>query len=281
MTAPTALVTGAARGVGRATCLGLAAAGWRVVAGVRREEDLERRPDDPPGLHRVPLDVTAADQVRDGVARAQELAGGALACVVNNAGYAVLGAQEDADLDEVRAMFETNVFGAAAVTQAALPAMREAGRGTVVLLSSVGARISNPLLGFYHASKYALTAMGEALAVEVRPFGLRVVMIEPGMVDTDFPRATRPTGALTSGTGPYIDLLGELRAGFAEWRRRCDTDADAVARVVLDAVREADPPFRVVVGDDARHLIAEREASGGDEDWQRRLAGILGLHSRA
>ena len=148
------------------------------------------------------LDVTEAASVREGVAAAEEWAGGALGCLVSNAGYAVLGAIEEVDLDEVRRMFETNLFGAAAVIQAALPAMREAGGGSLVFVSSIGARISNPLLGMYHASKWGMSAMAEALAVECRPFGIRVTTLEPGMVDTDFPRATRAHGAGARGRGP-------------------------------------------------------------------------------
>ena len=115
-------------------------------------------------------------------------------------------------------MFETNLFGAAAVIQAALPAMREAGGGSLVFVSSIGARISNPLLGMYHASKWGMSAMAEALAVECRPFGIRVTTLEPGMVNTDFPRATRPTGRAPAGEGPYQPLLTSLREGFAAWR---------------------------------------------------------------
>ena len=129
------------------------------------------------------------------MAAAERHAGGALACLVSNAAYGVLGAVEEVDLAEVRAMFETNVFGAAAVLQGVVPGMRAAGGGSVVFVSSIGARFANPLLGMYHASKYALSAIAEALAVEGRPFGIRVSTVEPGMVDTEFPKAVRPTAA--------------------------------------------------------------------------------------
>jgi len=195
----TALVTGAGRGIGRASVIALADAGWRVVAGVRDVEAARAEYAVRPEVVVTRLDVTDPGSVAEGVAIAHEVADGPLGCLVSNAGYAVLGAIEEVELAEVRRMFETNLFGAVAVIQAVLPGMREARGGSLVFVSSIGARISNPLLGMYHASKYGLSAMAEALAVECRPFGIRVTTLEPGMVDTDFPRATRPTGAAGRG----------------------------------------------------------------------------------
>jgi NAD(P)-dependent dehydrogenase (short-subunit alcohol dehydrogenase family) len=274
---PTVLVTGAGRGIGRAVAEAFADEGWRVVAGVRDLAAAEEAYAGRPEVHAVRLDVTNGAEVREAVAAAEELAGGPLDCLVSNAGYAVLGAVEDVDLDEVRLMLETNFLGAAAVVQAALPAMRESGRGSLVFVSSIGAHLSNPLLGMYHASKYALSAMAEALAVEGRHFGLRVATIEPGMVDTDFPKATRPTGALARGEGPYLPLLADLRAGFGEWRRRHPTTAEDVAAAVLAAALDPAAPFRVLVGDDARHLADVRRDAADDSAWQHELTGFLGI----
>ena len=271
----TVLVTGAGRGIGRATVEAFLDAGWRAVAGVRdvagaREVYAER-----PELRIVRLDVSDPESVVEGVAAAHEHAGGALGCAVSNAGYAVLGAIEDVDLGEVRAMFETNLFGAAAVLQQVLPPMREAGGGAVVFVSSIGARISNPLLGMYHASKYGLSALAEALAVEGAPFGIRVVSIEPGMVDTDFPKATRLTGAAGRGEGPYAELLAELRAGLGRWRRDHPTTGLDVAAAVVAAALDPDGPFRVPVGDDARLLTALRESTTDERVWRHELMGFM------
>jgi NAD(P)-dependent dehydrogenase (short-subunit alcohol dehydrogenase family) len=281
---PTVLVTGAGRGIGRACALAFRQEGWRAVAGVR---DVAAAGDAyaGTGVLVTRLDVAERESVAEGVAAAERHAGGALSCLVSNAGYAVLGAVEDADLDEVRTMFETNFFGAAAVVQRVVPGMREAGGGSLVFVSSIGARISNPLLGMYHASKYALSAMAEALAVEGRPFGIRVAMVEPGMVETDFPRATRPTGAAPRGDGPYAPLLADLRVGFAAWRRDYPTGPDAVADAVVTAALDPASPFRVPVGDDARMLGRMRETTPDDRafhdglveflrlDWPRRQPG--------
>lgn len=281
MSAPvpgTALVTGAARGIGRATAVRLLAGGWRVVAGVR--DVAAARADLPadPRLAVVRLDVTDAEQVRAGVAEAERLAEGALGAVVNNAGWALMGAVEDVDLARARDMFETNFFGAAAVLQAALPAMREARAGVVVGVSSIGARISNPLLGMYHASKYALTALHEALAVEMAPFGVRVVTVEPGMVETEFPKATTPTGSVADPDGPYAPLLGELRAGFGEWRRRHGIGAEEVAEAIAAAIADPAAPFRVEVGEDTRILGGARERLA-DREFHAELLGFLGVRA--
>ncbi len=273
----TVLVTGAGRGIGRASVELFAASGWRAVAGVRDLDAARAAYAGLPDVHLVHCDVTEAASVAAAVAEAERLAGGALDALVGNAGYAVLGAVEDVDLDEVRAMFETNFIGAVAVVQAALPAMRARGTGTIVFTSSIGARISNPLVGMYHASKYALLAMAEALAVECRPFGVSVCSVEPGMVDTDFPRATRPTGSLARGEGPYVPLLDDLRRGMAAWRARTPTPAAVVAEAIVRAASSDHPPFRITVGDDAAGLAATRAATTDDRLWHDEIVDFLQL----
>lgn len=274
---PTVLVTGAGRGIGRACVDAFLAAGWDVVAGVRDPGGVEEAPADP-RLLLVTLDVTDAEQVRTAVRAAEERAGGALDAVVNNAGYGVLGAVEDVDVDAARAMFDTNLFGPLRVVQAALPAMRAARRGAVVNVSSIGARFANPLVGVYHASKHALNGLAEALALECRPFGVRVVNVEPGMVGTGFSAGVRRTGALVRGEGPYVGLAGELREGFATWRGRYEVPATQVARVVLRGATDADAPFRITVGDDAA-MLARTRATVDDDTWQDALVDFLGLAS--
>lgn len=274
---PTVLVTGAGRGVGRATVELFAANGWRAVAGVRDVDRAHADYGDAAGVHVVHLDVADPGSVAAGVAEAERLAGGPLDALVSNAGYAVMGAVEDADLDEVRAMFETNFFGAVAVIQAAVPAMREARRGTVVVVSSVGARMSNPLVSMYHASKYALLAITESLSFEMRPFGVRVASIEPGMVATEFGMATRRTGAAARGEGPYAPLLADLREGFVAWRARDSSSAGEVAERIW-ATATDDAPFQVPVGRDTEDLLGRRARAAGDQrSWEALQADFLGL----
>jgi NAD(P)-dependent dehydrogenase (short-subunit alcohol dehydrogenase family) len=269
------LVTGAGRGVGKACAERFVSLGWKVVAGVR---DLARARDeyaDNPALRLVQLDVTDHDQIRVGLAEALAFCDGRIDCLVNNAGYALMGAQEDADLAEVRAMFETNFFGAAAVTQAVLPVMRAAGGGSVIQVSSIGDRLTNPLLGFYHASKYAMLAASEALAAEGHEHGIRVSVIEPGMIDTDFPKATRVSGSLMSPEGPYALQFAELRASFGAWRAMEVSSADDVAEVITTAATEPDPPFRIVVGLDGQALARARAESDDPQAWKSAFTRFL------
>ena len=266
------LITGAGGGVGQAAALAFHANGWRVVAGVRDMERAQR--EFPDAVQIVALDVTLPAEIRAAVALA-----GPIDCLVNNAAYAVMGAQEDANLDDVRAMFETNLFGAAAVAQAVLPQMRERGAGVLVQVSSVGAWMSNPLVGFYHATKYALAALSEALAVEMAPFGVRVVMIEPGMIDTNFTNATKPSGSVTDPNGPYGPMFAALRNGFAKWRSLETSSADAVATAIVSAAQDLESPFRVRVGLDAETLHAAKQQSVDDADWHRRLRSFLGMET--
>lgn len=264
----TALITGAARGIGRATVDALAGRGWRVVAGVRdleaaRHAGLERN-----GVHLVALDVTVPAQVHDAVREAEALAGGALDAVVLNAGYALIGAVEDVDPDEVRAVFETNALGALAVVQASLPAMREAGRGAVVFVSTVGAELPTPLLGAYRASKAALNAFAEVLSMETRPYGIRVARVEPGMVASEFSKATRLSGSIAHAEGPYTLLLTGFRGAMGRWRAQYETPAARVADAIADLIEDPDPPRVVPIGDDVAHL------AGGDEDHVLAFLGI-------
>ncbi len=276
MSAPTVLVTGAGRGIGRATVEGFLTAGWQAVAGVRDVDAARAAYAAHPQLTIVALDVCDADSVAAGAAVAQRVAGGALACVVANAGYAVMGAAEDVDLDVVRRMFETNLFGNVAVVQHVLPAMREARRGAVICTSSIGARLANPLLGMYHASKYGMTAWAEAMRLEMLPFGVRVHVIEPGMVNTEFPAATIPTGAIARAEGPYVSLLDQLRSGFRSWRERLGVGAEDVAAAIVATALDEDARFRIPVGPDAIQMSAARDELGDEDfhDWQMRFLGL-------
>jgi NAD(P)-dependent dehydrogenase (short-subunit alcohol dehydrogenase family) len=178
-------------------------------------------------------------------------------------------------------MFETNFFGAVGVIQAAVPAMREAGRGSIVVVNSVGARVTSPLVSMYHASKYALLAVSEGLSAELRPFGVRVSSVEPGMIDTDFPTATRRSGAASRGEGPYAPLLMQLRSSFTSWRERYSVSAEEAAEYVFEAATADAPTFQVPVGDDAWDLVNRRAAAGTDQRaWEDAQADFLGLDWR-
>src|SRR4051794_11122811 len=178
---PSVLVTGAARGIGHATALHLAAGGWNVLAGVRRDADAETlRAAGDGRITPVVLDVTSADHLAALPAALPD----PLDAVVNNAGVVVSGPVEALPLDELRRQFEVNLVGQVAVTQAVLPRLR-ASRGRVIFVSSLSGRVSTPMTGAYNASKSALEGLADALRMEVRPWGIRVVLIEPAQTDTD------------------------------------------------------------------------------------------------
>src|SRR3954470_633509 len=177
------LITGCSSGIGRATAAHLSAKGWTVYATARRREalaELEER-----GCRTLSLDVTDEESMSAAV-RAVEEAEGAVGVLVNNAGYSQSGAVESVPLDRVRAQFETNVFGLVRLTQLVLPKMRVQRWGKIVNLSSMGGRLVFPGGGFYHATKYAVEAISDALRFEVKGFGIDVIIVEPGLIRSSF-----------------------------------------------------------------------------------------------
>ncbi len=274
----TVLVTGAARGIGRATVEAFAAAGWHVFAGVREPDQLVPFGED--GVDVLQMDVTDLPTVTAAVAAAEERSGAALDCVANNAGWALFGAIEDVALQLARQAFDTNFFGAVAVVQAALPGMRRAGSGVVVNVSTLAGRIPLPLFGMYSATKLALAAMSDALALELGASGIRVVHIEAGVVRTDFARSTvisGSAGAVDSVYAPTRDrVLGNLRA----IREATGIPPEAVAAAILEAVDDPSSPVRVVLADDGLAPIAE-QVGGMRPDAHQQVRRFLGLDDPA
>ena len=246
----TVLVTGASSGIGEATALRLHRRGWRVLAGVRREEDAERLR--AAGPEPIRLDVTDAAHVAAAAARLGEEP---LHGLVNNAGIALAVPVEVMPLDELRRQLEVNVVGQVAVTQALLPALRRA-RGRVVNVSSIAGRSSLPFLGAYGASKHAVEGLTDALRLELRPFGIEVVSIEPGTIAT--PIWSRGAALADEVLGRAPPELLQLYAGrIAAFRRLAaergasGAPAEAVAAAVERALTSARPRARVLVGRDA------------------------------
>lgn len=177
-------MTGASTGIGRATALRLDRGGWRVFAGVRRQEDAESlRQEASASLEPLFLDVTDADQIATAAERIGGNGDGGLQGLVNNAGVAVPSPLETIPIDDFRRQIEVNLTGQVAVTQALLPAIRR-GRGRIVFLSSIGGRIGFPLTGAYHAAKFGIEAVGDVFRQELRPWGIPVSIVEPGSIDT-------------------------------------------------------------------------------------------------
>jgi len=230
MTPVVALVTGASSGIGRETALALAARGVKVYAAARRDmADLGRR-----GIRTVQLDVTNDESMR-GCVETVLSEQAHIDILVNNAGYGSYGAIEDVAIDEARRQFEVNVFGAMRVAQLILPTMIGQGSGRIINVSSMGGRFSMALGGWYHATKYALEAVSDALRQEVRGFGVDVVLIEPGLIHTEWPKIAADHLRTASGLGRYADIANSFAAGLEFTSRGFATDPAVIARVIANA----------------------------------------------
>ena len=253
----TALVTGASSGIGEATAKRLRSAGFVTYGAARRTDRLQALEDH--GVRTLPLDVTDDDSARACFDRILDEAG-QLDVLVNNAGYGSFGAVEDVSFDEAHRQFEVNIFGAMRMARLALPHMRARRSGTIINVSSIAGRMAAPLGGWYHASKFAIEALSDSLRMEVAPYGIRVVVIEPGQIATEFNVERRQTLVRASVNGPYADLtraaLSALLDNPARLRRASPPSvvADAIHRSVL-ARR---PRTRYPVGNTASSLLWAR-----------------------
>jgi NAD(P)-dependent dehydrogenase (short-subunit alcohol dehydrogenase family) len=241
------LLTGAGRGLGRAIAEAVLDAGHSLVAGVRRPETL----DDLAAAHGDRLLAVALDVTDPEAARAAVDAGvqrfDRLDIVVNNAGYADLAAIEDVTLDAFRAQIDTNLLGVVNVTKAALPVLRAQGSGHVIQVSSVGGRMATPGLSAYQAAKWAVGGFSSVLAAEVAALGIRVTVLEPGGMQTDWAGSSMTVPPISE---PYQATVGRS-AAMHNAQTLALGDPAKVARVVLEVAATDDPPLRLLLGSDA------------------------------
>jgi NAD(P)-dependent dehydrogenase (short-subunit alcohol dehydrogenase family) len=246
---PSVLVTGAARGIGKSIVEHLASRGWDVIAGVRSQQDAEAVTHvNPRRISAVILDITDADHI---TALAESLPE-RLDAIVNNAGIVVSGPMEAVTPDDWRKQLEINVIGQLAVTQAVLPRLRQS-RGRIVFISSVNGQLSMPLLGAYCASKFALEAAADALRMELRPWGIAVVLVEPAQTDTDMWRTADTMVVETEAalTPEHRDLYAKHIAGYKKripMAQKLAVPAEKVSAVVEEALTARRPRARYVVG---------------------------------
>jgi len=251
------LITGASTGIGRATVERLDAAGWRVFAGVRREQDAEalRRA----GSDRVVsliLDVTDPDQIAAAAKRIEAESGSGLDGLVNNAGIAIPGPLETLPIEDFRRQVEVNLTAQVAVTQAMVPAIRRA-RGRIVFLSSIGGRIAFPLNGAYHAAKFGIEAVGDVFRQELRPWGISVSIVEPGSIDTPiWERGASNASEIEARAHPdqealYGEAIESFRKVVKDLAER-GIPPEKVAKVIEHALSADRPRSRYLVGLDAK-----------------------------
>jgi NADP-dependent 3-hydroxy acid dehydrogenase YdfG len=256
------LITGCSSGIGRATALRLVRSGWSVYATARRPETLSELAE--AGCNTLALDVTDEASMQAAVAEV-ERSEGAVGVLVNNAGYSQSGAIETVAIEAVRRQFETNVFGLVRLTQLALPKMREQRYGKIVNVGSMGGRLTFPGGGYYHATKYALEAISDALRFEVQGFGIDVVLLEPGLITTEFGEAATASMVDLDGSAddPYATFnatVGAVTQGAYKGPMvKLGAGPDRVAKTIERAITRRHPPARIAITPSAKLTIAMRK----------------------
>ena len=267
------LITGCSSGIGRATALRLSGAGYKVYASARRPESIAELKD--AGCETLALDVTDEQSMRAAV-DVIEQAEGAVGVLINNAGYSQSGAIETVSLDAARRQFETNVFGLVRLTQLVLPKMREQRWGKIVNVGSMGGRLSFPGAGHYHATKHALEAISDALRFELRGFGIDVILLEPGLIKTEFGEAAvasmaqSQTEPASDGEDAYTQFnatVGAVTKGAYDGPMRLlGGGPDRVAKVIERALGRRRAPTRIKITPSAKIVIATRRLLS-DRTW--------------
>lgn len=274
MASKIALVTGASSGIGEATALRLKELGYTVYGAARRVERMQMLAAS--GIHVLAMDVTDDASMQAGIDRIIDEAG-RIDILVNNAGYGSYGAVEDVPMEEARAQFEVNVFGAVRLIQLVLPHMRARRTGTIVNITSMGGKVHTPLGAWYHGTKFALEAISDCLRLEVQPFGIDVVIIEPGGIRTEWADIAAARLRQISGRGPYgpqAHAVAEAMVGDASRRRQ--SPPQLIADTIAKAVTATRPKTRYAVGFAARPtiflrgLLSDRAYDG----LMRRATGI-------
>jgi NAD(P)-dependent dehydrogenase (short-subunit alcohol dehydrogenase family) len=263
------MITGTSSGFGWALAQAALATGDRVVATARRPETLgaliRQAPD---RAIAVRLDVTDPEQITTAVAAGVDRFG-RIDVLVNNAGYGSVGAVEEIDIDELKILHDTMFIGPTRLTQAVLPPMRERGSGTIVQISSMGGQLAPPGFGAYCSSKFALEAISESLAAEVRPLGIRVLIIEPGAFRTEFgaSRMHRSGNVIHD----YTPTVGSTRAAVDEMDGTQPGDPNRAVAAILDVVNATSAPLRLALGDDAvDNIRAKHDRLRADlQEWEQ------------
>jgi NAD(P)-dependent dehydrogenase (short-subunit alcohol dehydrogenase family) len=265
------LITGCSTGIGRATAKLLAGQGWRVYASARRLDSVADLADS--GCELLQLDVDDEASIEAAVATIEE-DDGAVGVLVNNAGFSQSGAVEEVPMDRVRRQFETNVFGAVRLIQRVLPGMRRQGWGKIVNVSSMGGKLVFPGGGYYHAAKHALEAISDALRFEVQGFGIDVIVIEPGLITTEFGRTAAATVNSDSSDGAYAKFNEVVAEGtrdiYDSPMAKLGGPPESVAKAIAKAISKRRPRPRYKVTPSARLALLGRRLVS-DRMWDRAM----------
>ena len=266
-----ALITGSSSGIGFETALHLARNGFKTYASMRNLEKSKNitqvAKEEKLPLEVVQLDVNDDISVKQAIDKIVAAEDRRIDVLVNNAGYGLLGALEDLTIEEIKAQFETNFFGVIRVTQQVLPIMRKQKSGTIVNISSVGGRMGIPSLSAYHSTKFALEGLSESISYELEPFGIRVVVIEPGFIRTNIMNSSMTAKKAVDPKSPYFSLTQQLERSFksAMENTSASSPPEEVAKVVLQAVTSESPKLRYTVGNDASSMIRAKTTMSDTE----------------
>jgi len=273
-----AIVTGSSSGIGYATSLLLARNGFHTYATMRnigRSADVqdiaykERLP-----LEVIQLDVNDDASIRDSIEKV-ESENERIDVLVNNAGYGLVGAFEDLSVEEIKSQFETNFFGVIRLTQQILPIMRKQKSGTIVNISSGAGRIGFPGMSAYVSSKFALEGLSESMSYELEPFGIKVVIIEPGVIRTNFKKNSvmSKKSLDNSSISPYSSIIQKIDSSISSMVEHA-TPPEEVAKTILHATISNNPELRYLVGNDMI-MMAETKKSMSDEDFRKMMMQII------
>jgi len=261
-------ITGCSTGLGRALAERVLQRGHRCVVTARDSAQVAGIVAAYPKTSlAIALDVTRQAQREQAVARAEAVFGG-IDVLVNNAGYGYLAAVEEGEDSEVRAMFESNFFGIAALLRLALPRMRERGSGHIINISSIGGLLGNPGVGYYNATKFAVEGLTEALALEVRPHGIRVTLIEPGPFRTDW--AGRSLRVVKTPMDAYAGTFGVRRAQMLAGAGRQPGDPIRAADAIIKVVESSNPPLHLLLGRNGLERVREKlnDLQRSIDEWE-------------
>jgi NAD(P)-dependent dehydrogenase (short-subunit alcohol dehydrogenase family) len=272
-----AVVTGSSSGIGYETSLILARNGFLTYATMRnlnKSESIkliatkENLP-----IHVKQLDVTDDMSVKNAV-QAISSETGRIDILVNNAGYGLNGAFEDLALDEIKTQYETNVFGLIRTTQAVLPIMRRQRSGTIVNISSGAGRFGFPSGSAYVSTKFAVEGLSESMSYELEPFGIKVVIVEPGVIRTNFGNGLVVAKKSQDPNSPYLQIVQKMATGFEEMMKNASSP-DLVAKVVLNAVRNENPNLRYLAGNDVEAWLKGKRNMSDEEFYKMMKRNLM------
>ncbi|MBM4338284.1 MAG: SDR family oxidoreductase [Deltaproteobacteria bacterium] len=276
-----ALVTGASSGIGRETAIKLAKEGFQVIAAARRKERLDELARQNSNIIPRPVDLSDSKAMEDFCKELSNLSE-PITVLINNAGFSLRGAIEDVSISAVKNLFEVNLFGLIKITQACLPGMRRLRKGTIVNLSSIVGKFPFPTSGPYSATKHAVEAISDALRMEVRPFGIRVITIRPGVIGSEFNEtANRLTGDLLSRTDPdYKTVYQTYGAGMGKLFTNVTVPGpELIADLIVEAVLSDSPKAVYAKGPFVKELLGERLRldDEGFYEFMMEKTGLKGL----